>query len=78
MKWEDQKDEENGFYLYYESSEFPANQFKRIGPKVQPYNEIACEKLSYQSKYQNLTVFPMFTMIEIILVIISINNSIIR
>ena len=61
MKWEDQKDEENGCFLYYQSSEVPANQFKRIGPKVQSYNEIACEKLSYQSKYQNSTVFPIFT-----------------
>ena len=51
MKLDDPKDEENGCFLYYESSEVPANQFKRIGPKVQSYNEIACEKLSYQSKY---------------------------
>ena len=51
MKLDDPKDEENGCFLNYESSEIPANQFKRIGPNVQSYNEIACEKLSYQSKY---------------------------
>ena len=49
MKWGDKKDEENGCFLYYESSEVPANQFKRIGPKIQSFNEIACENLNYQS-----------------------------
>ena len=51
MKSDDPKDEENGCYLFYKSSEVPANQFKRIGDKVQSYNEIACVKLSYRSKY---------------------------
>ena len=50
MKWEHQKDEENGCFLYYESSEVTEAEFKRIGPKVQSYNEIACENLSYQSR----------------------------
>ena len=50
MKLEDNKDEENGCFLYYESSDVPANQFKRIGPKIQSYNEIACENLTYKSK----------------------------
>ena len=54
MKWGDNKDEENGCFLYYESSEVPVNQFKRIGPKIQSFNEIACENLNYQSKYQKL------------------------
>ena len=51
MKLDDPKDEENGCFLYYESSEVPANQSKRIGDKVQSYNDITCEQLSYQSKY---------------------------
>ena len=54
MKLEDKKDEENGCFLYYESSDVPANQFKRIGPKIQSYNEIACENLSYKSKREKL------------------------
>ena len=50
MKWEHQKDEENGCFLYHESSEVNEAQYKRIGPKVQSYNEIACENLNYQSR----------------------------
>ena len=60
MKLEDKKDEENGCFLYYESSDVPANQFKRIGPKIQSYNEIACENLNYKSKIQKLAVFTIF------------------
>ena len=52
MKLEDQKDEENGCFLYYESSEVTEAEFKRIGPKVQSYNEIACENLNYQSRFK--------------------------
>ena len=51
MKLDDPKDEENGCYLNYQSTDVPANQYKRFGPLVQSYNEIACDKLDYQSKY---------------------------
>ena len=51
MKLDGPKDEENGCYVNYKSLDVPANQFKRIGPQVQSYNEIACEKLDYQGKY---------------------------
>ena len=52
MKWEHQKDEENGCFLYHESSDVTDAQYKRIGPKVQSYNEIACENLNYQSMFR--------------------------
>ena len=64
MKYEDKKDEENGCFLYYESSDVPANQFKRIGPKIQSYNEIACENLSYKSKIQKLTILTIFALVK--------------
>ena len=51
MKWGHQKDEENGCFLYYESSDVTEAQFKRIGPKVQSYNEIACRNNAYESRF---------------------------
>ena len=51
MKWGHQKDEENGCFLYYESSDVTEAQFKRIGAKVQSFNEIACRNNAYESKF---------------------------
>ena len=53
MKLENKKDEENGCFLYYESSDVPENQFKRIGPRIQSYNEMGCENINYKSKKRN-------------------------